>query len=115
MNLGKVAIVLERAADYIDAVEQEKRANVESARKARVDQVASAHASAHGESIPESMRGKLASTDPEVLAFLETVLKKQADVIEPLGGPAPSSVTPPTTKEAADAADERFVSWIVSH
>ncbi len=117
VDLRKVANVFDAMASYVEAVESEKRASVESARKARVDKVATAHATAHGEEIPEDIRQKLAGTDPAVLAYVENVLAKQASGVESLG--SPSSISdgddqPTTTKEAATAADQRFYDWLVS-
>lgn len=116
MNLRKVANVFDAMAEYVDAVEREKQASVDSARKARVDKVASAHASAHGEEIPDDVRHKLASTDPSVLAFFEGVLAKQAGTVDSLGSPATPADDdqPSTVKEAGDAADKRFLNWLVS-
>lgn len=117
MNLRKVANVLDAAAAYVDAVEREKDAAVQSARMSRVDKVASAHASAHGEEIPEDIRQKLAGTDPAVLSYVEGVLAKQASVVDSLGSPSsiPGDDDQPTSvKEAADAAGQRFFNWLVS-
>lgn len=115
MNLDKVADVIDKVANYVDAVENEKNAAAESARKARVDKVATAHVTAHGEAIPEDIRLKLASTDPSVLSYVETLLQKQAATVEPLGAPAnPEGNDPPSTKQAADNAYESFGQWILS-
>jgi hypothetical protein len=116
MNLRKVANVFDAMAGYIDAVESEKQAAATQASKARVDKVASAHANAHGEEIPDDIRHKLAATDPSVLAYVENVLAKQAGVVDSLGAPAANADDDPpsTIKEAADAADKRFFNWLVS-
>jgi hypothetical protein len=116
MNLRKVANVFDAMAEYVDAVEREKRASDDSARKTRVDKVASAHVSAHGEEMPDDVRQKLANTDPDVLAYIDGVLAKQAGVVDSLGSPAtPADEDQPSTvKEAGDAADKRFLSWLVS-
>lgn len=115
MNLRKVADVFDAMATYVDAVEGEKQAAAESVRRARVDKVASAHASAHGETIPDDIRRKLAETDPSVLAYVENVLQKQSSVVEPLGGPAdPETNEPRGVKQASDDAFGRFGSWILS-
>lgn len=116
MNLRKVANVFDAMAGYVDAVEREKQASVDSARRVRVDKVASAHATAHGEEIPDDIRQKLASTDPAVLTYVEGVLAKQAGVVDSLGFPASNSDDdqPTSIKEAASAADQRFLNWLVS-
>jgi hypothetical protein len=112
---AKLAAVFDAMADYVDQVETEKTSSVESARQARIDKIAAAHAVAHGEELPEATRKKLASNDA-ALDYVEDLLTKQAGVVTPLGaGASPDDeIQTKTTKQAADAADERFVSWIVS-
>ena len=115
MNLHKVANVFDAVAAYVDAVESEKLAAAESARRARVDKVASAHASAHGEAIPEDIRRKLADTDPSVLAYVEGVLQKQSGVVETLGAPADLEANEPrSVKQASEDAWARFGNFLIS-
>jgi hypothetical protein len=115
MNLRKAADVFDAMATYVDAVEGEKLAAAESARRARVDKVASAHASAHGEAIPDDIRRKLADTDPSVLAYVEGVLQKQSGVVEALGGPVDLETNEPRgVKQASDDAWARFGNFILS-
>lgn len=115
MNLHKAADVFDAMATYVDAVESEKLAAAESAQQARVDKVASAHASAHGEAIPDDIRRKLAETDPSVLAFVENVLQKQSSVVEALGAPAdPEANESRSVKQASDDAWARFGNFILS-
>ncbi len=115
MNLRKVADVFDATATYIDAVEGEKLAAAESIRRARVDKVASAHASAHGEAIPDDIRRKLADADPSVLAYVEGVLQKQSGVVEALGTPADLETNEPRgVKQASDDAWARFGNFILS-
>lgn len=111
----KLAAVFDAMADYIDEVETAKTSSVESARQARIDKIATAHAIAHGEELSDVTRKKLASSDA-ALDYVEDLLSKQAGVVTPLGAGASSDADdqPKTIKQAADAADERFVSWIVS-
>ncbi len=115
MNLRKVANVFDAMATYVDAVESEKNAAAESARLARVDKVASAHASAHGEAIPDDIRRKLAETDSSILAYVENVLQKQSGVVEALGGSAdPEANESRGIKQASDDAWARFGNFILS-
>jgi len=111
----KLAAVFDAMADYVDQVEGEKTSTIENARHARIDKIATAHAAVHGEELPEATRKKLASSDA-ALDYVEDLLSKQAGTVTPLGAGALSDAddSPKTTKHAADAADERFVSWIVS-
>lgn len=114
-DLNKVAAVLEAAADYYEQNEREKTSATEAARTARVEKIAAAHLTAHGEEMPDTVRQKLAKTDDASLDVIESLLAKQAGTVDSLGaGATPENPTPTTTKEAADAADKRFVDWIVS-
>ena len=115
MDLRKIAAVLEAAANYVEVVEREKAASVENVRRANVDKVAAAHVSALGEEIPDDIRNKLAGVDGAVLSYVESVLSKTASAVDTLGTPAAAEDDQPhTTKEAADAADKRFLDWLVS-
>jgi hypothetical protein len=112
----KLAAVFDAMADYVDQVETEKTSSVAAARQVRLDKIATAHATAHGEELPDIARQKLAKADDATLDVVEDLLSKQAGIVTPLGGgvSADDDLQPKTTKQAADAADERFVSWIVS-
>lgn len=115
-DLAKIAAVFDAMAEYVDANEREKTAVVENARKSRIDKIAAAHVATHGEEMPEAVRQKLAKADDAALEYVEDLLSKQGGVIEPLGaGALPELDTNhKTVKEAADAADDRFLSWITS-
>lgn len=115
-DLNKLAAVLEAAADYVDENESKKTAAVEAARKVRLDKIATAHLAANGEELSDIDRQKLAKADDAALDYIESQLVKQAGTLDALGaGTSPEpDTTPKTTKEAADAADDRFLSWINS-
>lgn len=114
-NLVKVAAVLEAFADYYEQNEREKTSAVEASRVARVQKIAAAHLTTHGEEMSDVVRAKLAKTDDASLDYIEDVLAKQAGTVAPLGaGADPDTDTQPrTVKEAADAASERFGAWIL--
>lgn len=111
----KLAAVFDAMADYVDQVEGEKISTIESARQARIDKIATAHAVAHGEELSETTRKKLASNDA-ALDYVEDLLSKQAGVVSSLGaGTVPDDDgLPENVKHASDTAGERFVNWIVS-
>lgn len=115
-DLNKIAAVLDAMADYVEQQEREKRSAVQKARNKRIDKIAAAHVATHGEELPDDVRNKLAKADSDTLDYVEDLLTKQAGVVTPLGaGDSGDSDAPAkTVKEAADSADERFVSWIVS-
>lgn len=114
-DLNKVAAVLEAAADYYEQTEREKTSANEAARSARLDKIAQVHLASHGEEMPDAVRQKLSKTDDASLDVIESLLAKQAGMVDPLGaGAMPDNPNPKTVKEAADAADDRFLSWITS-
>lgn len=114
-NLAKLATVFDAMADYIEEREREKTSASAIARATRIDKIATMHVSTHGEELPADMRQKLATTDDATLDVVENLLAKQAGIVTSLGAGATSETLPPaTTKEAAEAADDRFLSWIVT-
>jgi hypothetical protein len=113
-NLEKIAHVLDLAAEYVESVEREKQASVDSARQTRLDKIAAAHVAAHGEEMPESARQKLAKTDVGTLDLVEELLQKQAGNVDSLGGPANDDPTTTTKQASKTDADERFLNWIAS-
>jgi anion-transporting ArsA/GET3 family ATPase len=116
LDLEKVATVLDAAADHFDAIEAEKASSARAERMLQVDEVASKYAEATGEEMPEDVRQKLADTPKDVVAFLRAMTEKQAGAVESLGGPSSRNddPAPKTIKEAAAAADQRFLNWVMS-
>lgn len=113
-DLLKVAAVLDAAADYYEQNERARTAAVDAARTSRIDKIAALHVATHGEEMPDVARQKLAKTDDASLDYVEELLTKQAGIVTPLGaGVVPDESTPKTVKEAADAADERFLKFIL--
>lgn len=114
-NLVKVAAVLDAFADYYEQNEREKTSAIADARAARIQKIAATHLATHGEEMPEIARAKLAKTDDASLDYVEELLNKQAGTVTPLGAGAESDpeTTPRTVKEAASAADDRFLGWIL--
>lgn len=112
---NKVANVLDLMAEYVDQVEREKQSAVDGERNVRLDKIAAAHLAAHGEELSDVARQKLAKTDSGTLDIVQNLLNKQAGTMDALGAPADAETQiPRTTKEAATAADENFLNWIVS-
>jgi hypothetical protein len=115
MDSRKIATVLEAAANYVEAVEREKAASADAVKAAVVSKLAAAHATAHGDELPDEVRAKLAGVDPAVLSYVESVLQKAAATADSLGIPVNTDDNQPSTvKEAADAADKRFETWLLS-
>ncbi len=116
LDLVKIAAVLDAAADHLDALEAEKTSTVRAERMSHIDKLAETFAQATGEEMSDNVRRKLAESDQDVVSLLKTMVEKQAGMVEPLGGPSNDgdSAEATTVKEAADAADRRFVAWITS-
>lgn len=110
----KLAAVFDAMADYVDENETQKTSAIEVARKSRLDKIASAHLAANGEEMSDIERQKLARANDAALDYIEGQFAKQAGTLDSLGAgtsPEPDS-QPRTTKEAGEAADDRFLSWI---
>lgn len=117
--LLKVAHVLEQAATVIDNHEAEKIAVVKSARDAAMKGVADKYTEATGEEIPAEVFDKLSSSGEDVLSTVKQLLEKTAGStgnVESLGRSSEKSASkqPTNKKEAADAAWERFGTYINS-
>lgn len=113
----KLARIFDALADYVEETERDKAASVNAEREARVAKLADAYAMSQGAPIPDDVRQKLAHGDPAVFALVEGLVSKQAGSVEPLGGPSTDTAadtSPQTTKEAAEAAGDRLVNWIIS-
>ncbi len=111
----KLATALDKLADYVDTVESEKLAASTAERTATVDKLASAYLEATGDELPDDVRQKLANSDKAIVNLVQAMTEKQAAKIEEMGGPSAlrdGGGTPLTVKEAADAASQRFESWI---
>lgn len=115
MELEKVASVLEAAADYLDALDGEKQAAVKAEREHLIAAIGEKYAEATGEDISDDVLRKLANADTDLLSafekFAETSYEKIAELGEP--GDRRDFTAPVSTKEAAEAADERFLNFIV--
>lgn len=115
-DMLKLAAVLDATADHLDAVENEKLSSVRAERQAEIDKLASIYVEATGEELPEGIRAKLAASDKDVVDLLKSMATKHAARVEPLGAPSDNNDErePQSVKEAAAAADDKFLNWIVS-
>jgi len=117
MKYAEVADVLDAVADYIDGIETQKKTAEDSARNERIGKLASRFEASTGESIPASMKEKLAGLDTDTLDQLLKVAKNTGDSPTALGSPADredAPVAPRNTKEASAQADDRFLSWLTA-
>ncbi len=107
-----IADVMEKTAQYIDALVGEKQAAVKNERKKMLSLLRDKYAEATGEDISDDMITKLASADGDVVGMIEKLAETTDNT--GLGGPSDKrdSTTPMTVKEAADAADQHFLDWV---
>lgn len=110
-----VADVLEKVANYIEAHESEKRAEVQAVRSKLVSSIREKVSATTGEDLPEDVAGKLAQADPVVLSTLEK-LALSSDP-ETLGSPSsrPSNTNPSSlsVKEQVKLAEERLIKFAI--
>jgi len=116
MTNDEIAMILDATADYVDGIESTKVAAEKTAREKRVGVLAERYEASAGESIPSSMKEKLATLDVDTLDQLLKVAHNSSDSPASLGGPADLDdvVAPRTIKEAAVQADDHFLSWIIN-
>jgi DNA polymerase/3'-5' exonuclease PolX len=110
VDLNRVADVLEKTADYIEAVEAQKVAAETEKRAKAASQLADKLTDVTGEHFDETMVNKLAGLEPEVAE----VLAKLAGTgnVDPMGGPKEDAVK--TASGVVSAADSRFAEWLTS-
>lgn len=114
--LNIAAEVLEKAAAYVDALEAEKQAQTAAERAKVAETLRVRYSEATGEELSDDMASKLAAAEPSVLELVEK-LAGASSAPDSMGGPGnvrDDSSAPRTEKEAASAADERFVAWLQS-
>lgn len=116
MDMQKVANLLDATATYLDEVESEKQATVRSARENLIADIGEKYAEATGEDISDDVLRKLANADVDLLSVLEKVADVSSDKVAELGAPSDRrDLNAPTNKkEAAAAADDRFLDFVLS-
>lgn len=107
----QIADVLEKMANYVEAVEAEKQAAVATERAKVLHAVKDKLAAITGEEVDENILNKLSSLDPEVFSAIEKLAARSDE--QELGSPSDrrSAAAPMTKEEAAKAAEDRFASW----
>lgn len=114
MNTDTVANLLDKIANYIDAVEFQTQSELQQQRESLVDGVCDKFAEATGEEVSPELRKKLAAADESIISIVERMAA--TNTAEKLGAPSsrPGHGAPATIKEASQAADDRFVSWVLN-
>lgn len=110
----QIAQVLEKAAAYIESVEQNKEAQIREERSRVAKELAEKIAEATGESIDDDVVEKLAAADKDVLSTLEKLANDT--MADEWGQPAQqkSPSVPSNGKEAVAAAEETFLNFLLS-
>jgi len=113
VSMTEIAAVLEKAADYIDAVENQKTAAEQQAKIKAASEIASKVTDATGEVLNEKIVEKLAAAAPEVADLLGKLAG--GGVVDSLGGPESEHPNGVKTAEASMGdADQRFVGFLLS-
>lgn len=111
-----IAEVLEKAANYVEAVELEKEAAVQAERDRLVSAIRTKVSATTGEDISEEVINKLAKTDPAVLSTIEKLAA--SNDTENLGSPSArrssSAAADMTVNEQVKVAEERLVKFAIS-
>ena len=110
-----IAEVLEKAANYVEAVELEKEAAVQAERDRLVSAIREKMSATTGEDIPEEVASKLAKADPAVLSTIEKLAVSQSDS-ESLGSPSErrsNSKANLTVDEQVKMAEERLINFAI--
>jgi hypothetical protein len=121
----RLATVLEKTADYLDAQDAEKTAAAQNERRQLVTDFAEKYATATGEELSETTVEKLASSDVNLLTAFQKLAARvdgeRTDVIEDLGEPGDMPDRDPVymTKKAelaakTQAAEDSFLNFVMS-
>jgi len=113
LDLEKVADVLEKAAAYVDAIEAAKQEFIDSSRSKIAAALQEKYEEETGETMDESVLGKLASADVDILATIERLTQRNdselgsASIIKTASAPV-------TKKEQVEAADDQFAEFCLN-
>jgi hypothetical protein len=115
----KIAVVLEKAAAYLDAIEADKQTALKAERDKLASILKEKYEEATGEAVSEEMLSKISRADVDLLGVFERLTEAAAEktATAELGTPAERRDTnaPMSTKEAAAAADDNFLDWVLSN
>lgn len=110
-DLNQVADVLEKTADYIEAVEAQKIAQDTEKRTKAASALAEQLTDVTGEQFDQEMINKLAGLEPEVADVLSKLAGTGA--VDSLGGPRDDSRMK-TASDGVSAAEQRFLEFLTS-
>lgn len=121
----RLATVLEKTADYLDAQDAEKTAAAQAERRQLITDFSEKYATATGEELPEKVIEKLAASDVNLLSAFQKLAAyvdgNSTDAPDDLGEPGDMPDGEPVfmTKKAAleaktRAAEDSFLDFIMS-
>lgn len=112
--LEQVATVLEKLAVYMDAMESEKADAIRADRDKLAAVLKDKFEEITGDTIDDGVLDKLSHADLDVLSAFERVTGAESS---DLGSPSDmrDGSGAMTTKEAAEAADDTMLDWIMSN
>lgn len=113
-QLEQLANVLEKTAAYLDAMEHARAEEIRQNREKLAELLKDKYEDITGDTISGDILKKIADSDVDVLSAFERLTTKTASD-EDMGSPADRSDSslPETSKEAAEAADDRFKNWVM--
>lgn len=111
--LEKVATVLEKLAVYMDAMEAEKADAIRENRDKLASLLKDKYEEITGDTIDDDVLQKLSQADVDVLSAFDRITESGGS---DLGSPSDlrDGTAAMTTKEAAEAADDKLIDWIMS-
>lgn len=114
--LHMTADVLDKMANYIDAVEKEAESTKLSEKTKAANNIVTVLQDIAGESITDGIVEKIAKTDNDVVDLLSKIASTIQDA-DSLGGPSERSGVPAgplSSKDQVKLAEDRLLSWLMS-
>ena len=110
-----IADLIEKLADYVDAVEDEKTSAIKEERGKRVSAIQEKISANTGEELSEYLVSKLSETDSTVLDAIEKMAETVPDEVS-LGKPSAKHASSAllTKEEEVKLAEENFANFCVS-
>ena len=104
--------VLEKVAEYFDAIEQEKEDQVKLARERMVNELKSQIKETLGQEPEEDLLSKLSHADTNLLEAISSLVKR-AHVMDEMGEPGfnRDGAAPTSLEEAAELSEQRLIEF----
>jgi hypothetical protein len=106
-----IADVFDKVADYIEAIETKKLANIKEEKTKAASALASKIADVTGEQFDDEIIEKLSGLNPEISEIVEKLAGSGA--VDSMGGPQ-ENATVKTASAGVSSAEQNFCSWLMS-